>query len=373
MTNPIALACAFAGAGVLMSARERLGRLGPAIGWGLALVLAGGVLYGNALAYHEASVAPAERLHDLAEIGERFAGIGPTFYPTHEEYAEYFLRDSDGVAFVNFPPDRAPVPRPDAAGARVASGRQQFGWEVDELEPSYLSTYELIVRRRGPQLSRPPSNWSLVEKTRWHEVWRQTRPPAEVLAHQPLDAFTGLRAAPCAAFSEALADVEGRAEIAYVIQPLSVRRSLQHTVHSLGWNPAHEGGIFLTRPGIAKGSVGIAEPGVWEAWVEGSFGRRLELRVDGRTLGTLQNRRNYPAEFESFGRRRFRPGAHRFNFIRGGGNLEPGNGGTDTAGPFIFERVEPRRYRVHHAPLERGEQLCKRPDLDWIEIVRPRT
>ena len=69
ITNPIALACAFGGAGALVAARERLGRLGAIAGWGLALLLAGGVLYGNALAYHEASVAPAERLHDLERIG----------------------------------------------------------------------------------------------------------------------------------------------------------------------------------------------------------------------------------------------------------------------------------------------------------------
>ncbi len=68
-----------------------------------ALVIAGGVLAGNALLYHDTTLAPYARLHNLEYIGERFARQGPTLTPDFEEYAEYYLRDYDQDSMVNGP------------------------------------------------------------------------------------------------------------------------------------------------------------------------------------------------------------------------------------------------------------------------------
>src|SRR5262249_37959660 len=49
-------------------------------GWILASVLGVAVLWTNALGYHKSSVAPRDRLSELAQIGDRFAGQGPALY-----------------------------------------------------------------------------------------------------------------------------------------------------------------------------------------------------------------------------------------------------------------------------------------------------
>ena len=253
---------------------------------------------------------------------------------------------------------------------RAESGRQQFGWEVDELDPAYLNAYELIVRRRGPKPGQQATQQLVARRA--HALARGLAPtgrPDDVLVHQPLDSFTGKRSAVCDGFLDAVSGVGGPGR-GSPLRDTAADRGAEPPAHrtSVGWSPAHRGGIFLTVPGVAKGGLRVPADGRWEAWVEGSFGRRFELRVDGRVLGAVKGRRNYPAEFESFGG--CARGTHRFIFIRGGGNLEPGNGGVDTAGPMTFQRIEATPAWCR-APLERARELCARPDLDWIEIVRP--
>ena len=59
-------------------------------------VVAGGVVWSNALAYRDVSLAPHDQLAELEEIGERVAGEGPTLMTEYEPYgARHFLRDGD--------------------------------------------------------------------------------------------------------------------------------------------------------------------------------------------------------------------------------------------------------------------------------------
>ena len=62
------------------------------LAWGLAAVLALGVLWTNALQYHDASLAPRDRMEELADLGERLDGQGPTLYSEFEEFGKHFLR-----------------------------------------------------------------------------------------------------------------------------------------------------------------------------------------------------------------------------------------------------------------------------------------
>ena len=65
LTSPISLLLAFAGIGALMQLSRR-----TIVGALPALVLAAGVLTGNALLYHDVTLAPYARLHNLQFIGE---------------------------------------------------------------------------------------------------------------------------------------------------------------------------------------------------------------------------------------------------------------------------------------------------------------
>jgi hypothetical protein len=369
ISNPVPLICAFAGAAALVAVRGRFATLARLAGWALALAVAGGVLYGNALAYHEAAVSPYERLHDLERLGDRLAGDGPTLYPAHEEYAEYFLRKAKVTGMVNPPPPYFFEVRQEAAEAR--GDVQPFAWDVDELEPAFLQKFRLLVRRPAPLASRPPSNWALLTRTPWHEVWRRQGAPERIVLHQPLEPFAGSRGSVCSAVARQAAGAPAGAGLAYATQPKHVTLDLQATTHTGTWQPDRPGGLLLTTPGSATGGVRLPESGTWRLWLAGSVSRGLEVKVDGRVAGVIEDRRNYPEQWERVGTMNLKAGRHVIKLSRGGGDLEPGNGGLNTAGPLIFTRATPDAERVRRAPLKRLHSVCARRDLDWIEIVAP--
>jgi hypothetical protein len=99
--------------------------------------------------------------------------------------------------------------------------------------------------------------------------------------------------------------------------------------------------------------------------------RELEVRVDGRVAGVIEDRRNYPEQWERVSIMKLGAGRHMVRLFRGGGDLEPGNGGINIAGPLVFTRPTPNADRVQRAPLASLSSVCARSDLDWIEIVAP--
>ncbi len=106
-----------------------LARPMPGAGWVLGLVLAGGVLASNALAYHQVVLAPRDRLEELAKIGQQFDGRGPALAPDQDDFSKHFLRD---------------------AAPSTADGQK----DLDELELSDVERFPLIVApRRSARLA----------------------------------------------------------------------------------------------------------------------------------------------------------------------------------------------------------------------------
>ena len=76
-------------------ARGRAGSLGDRDGVLGAVAIIGGILWSNVLAYHDANLAPREQFQELAEIGSRIAGKGPTLMTEYQPYgARHFLREA---------------------------------------------------------------------------------------------------------------------------------------------------------------------------------------------------------------------------------------------------------------------------------------
>ena len=75
----------------------------------LALALIGGTLASDFAQYRSSNLAPTARYEELAAIGKRFAGRGPTLFTDFDEYAMYVLRQLDvaGPDFVYPPPSLA--------------------------------------------------------------------------------------------------------------------------------------------------------------------------------------------------------------------------------------------------------------------------
>ena len=122
----------------------------------------GGVLASDVAQYHSSNLAPTARYEELASIGDRFAGRGPTLFTDFDEYSMYALRHLDvgGPDFVYPPP----------ALAALAGG---YGRPVllDRASPAALTAYPLIVTRRDPSASPPPAAYALPWQGDYYEVW----------------------------------------------------------------------------------------------------------------------------------------------------------------------------------------------------------
>ena len=171
LTSPVVVLLAWGGL-----AAPRASPLPPLLRRGmslLALALAGGVLASDAMQYHSSNLAPTARYQEMASLNTRFAGRGPTLFTDFDEYALYELRDLDVGG-----PDFA---HPPVALAGIARG---YGYPVnlDRAPPAALRSYPLIVTRRDPAASRPPSAYRLLWQGTYYQVWgRRAGAPAAIV------------------------------------------------------------------------------------------------------------------------------------------------------------------------------------------------
>lgn len=375
MTSPVVLTLAFAGAGGLLASRHRP-RIAAVAGWGLAAGVALLVLAGNALAYHYMTFAPTERMRDLERIGERFAGEGPTFYPAHDEYAEYFLREMDATAQVNPPGEGLGFPQLRSEIA-VESFGYPFRADLDWIQSSWLQEFAMLVLPRDPMQSRPPANYDLVAQTRFHQVWRQVRPSADVAVRVPLapEADPSLADDACAELVAAAEDAGASLRLAYVRRAPSEVVELDEANLSPNWvaEATIPGSILTYGPGRARAGFTLPEAGEYRVWLQGPYQRELRVAIDGRPFAAVEDYWSYPRRWTQLGTERLAAGAHSVTLERGGGTLEPGDGAADQAvGPIVFERlVSGRGDVVQFAPPSEAASLCEdREGLDWISLVR---
>jgi hypothetical protein len=369
ITGVFALTLAFAGATAL-SANRRL----PValLGWLAAAVIVGGVLYGNALVYHDTTLAPAARYHDLAEIGKRYAGQGPTLYPSFDEYAEYFLREERGSTDVQPAYDEwGLLPHVESPGV------VGFSFSLNQFQMAYLQKFKLIVVPRSPLAVRAPSNWGLVRQTKYFDVWRRERPAADVYVHYPLAGLPHERTATfCGNLERSLRKAGVGASVAYVRAPTTTKVLPPAGAHPDYWKP--EGNELVAHgAGSDRMAFTLARGGSYELWMEGTVGRPVKFVLDGRTAGTIAYEDRYPNQYLYIGTRTLAAGRHTLTIERGGGSLHPGSGDdvdpdTRSFGPIVLLPRGSQSYRLEVAPAEAAKQICDAPvGYEWMEVLKP--
>jgi hypothetical protein len=307
----------------------------------LAAAVVGGVAWSNVLAYREVSLAPRDRLAELEAIGKRYAGQGPALMTEFEPYgARHFLRrlDAEGTSELrrHIIPLRSNQPLQPLAYA-----------DIDRFRLDAIEVYPILVLRRSPVASRPPSAYRLVERRHWYEVWQLRPGTPRILQHLPLGTETDAGAVP------RCREVLGMTELAGVRRLVGVPR-------------AHVAVFPLL--GSSLETRFHATPGRYEIWVGGSFLGRASATVDGRPVGSARHQLEWSGQYVELGSLRLGGGDHTVALRYAGGGWRPGTHGVAPfpLGPLVVAPVESRRL-VGVAPSA-ARSLCGRR-LDWVEAV----
>jgi hypothetical protein len=328
----------------------------------LALALAGGVIASDAMQYHSANLAPTVRYEELASIGHRYAGKGPTLFTDFDEYSLYELRDLDvgGPDFIYSPGALAGV-----------GGGYRYPVELERLAPAALRSYPLMVTRRNPASARPPSAYSLLWRGTYYEVWgRRKGAPAAISA----TSLTGTPAEQCARIRSlaGLARVRGGRLIA-AGSPELVHISLAGASHPPRWGHVREDGLVMSTPGRLSAAFTVPRAGVWELWLQGQIMPVVGVSIDGHRLASIGGQ----LDGNSLVLNTITPlavslsaGPHRLSILRRGGfSLAPGDGGSAVLyAVFLTPSGAPLQQPLRTVAPGAWRSLCGRP-YDWIEVV----
>ncbi|MGP0101906.1 MAG: hypothetical protein ACLPUT_09860 [Solirubrobacteraceae bacterium] len=359
LSSPLVVLLAWGGVAALL-ARPRRSLWRPAAAL-LALALAGGVLASDALQYHSSDLAPTARYDELASLNSRFAGRGPTLFTDFDEYSMHELRDLDvgGPDFV-YPP----------VAVAAAAGGHGDPVELNRAAPSALLAYPLIVMRRDPAASRPPSAYRLLWQGSYYQVWGR-RPEAPAA-----EAHVGLAGAPalqCARIASVARQARGGGERLIAAEaPELVSISLARASHPRRWGHEREG-LVMSTPGRLTASFALPAPGAWDVWVQGQIMPSVQLSVDGRRIASIAGQldgnslvpNTVPPITVTLG-----AGEHRVWVTRPGFTLAPGDGGAAVIDAIFLTpaRANPQGTLREAAPSA-WRTLCGR-SYQWVELVR---
>jgi hypothetical protein len=329
------------------------------------VAIGGGVLWSNALAYHTVWLAPRPRLTELAKIGHRFAGDGPTLVTDTELYGvRYFLRSMapDGVSIFGSRPITF------VQGGTPADGENV---DVDRIKLESLLVYQTLVLRRSPVASRPPSAFTLAWSGRYYEVWQQNAGAPKILRHLPLgNPYQPAATSSCSTVLrlEALAARNG-GRLATVSRPPVVVRELSQPGGPV--RPGEDPSVaYLGNRFTLPATMTIPPTGRYGVWVGGSFRARLEVWVDGRLIGAQRDQPNWPGDFTRLGGVPLRAGPHTVTVHYSGPDVfHPGSAGQPPfgTGPLVLAQGTADR-PVRYVQPQDARTLCGKR-LDWIEAV----
>jgi hypothetical protein len=240
-----------------------------------------------------------------------------------------------------------------------------------------VQSVDAIVRRRSPVMSVPPANFELTYRGRYYEIWE--RRDGEVTAHLPLGRnVLEPSATPRCGDVRALAK-RARREGGVLVAPTRPRVATfipASAPRTALWGPfpLYPGSVFLDQVGQASSELRFPSGGEYRVWVEGSFGRRVDVSVNDEQVGSVQYELGNPGQFIDLGETSIESGEQEITVSQGGFDPRPGNGGSQAGlrhlGPVVFSQPsneEPTTLRVDPSDWR---SLCDRR-LDWVEVLVP--
>ena len=332
------------------------------IGWVVAALAGGLVLYSSFLMYQAAWLAPRDEHRELQQIGERFSGEGPMLMTEGSIYGpRHFLRKEDAEGAKDL--RRRPDPLRDGS----LPDNVNF-LDTDMLADSDFDPYQLLILRRAPVASRPPGNFRRVYSGTYYEVWEKVGTPVPgktLMERLPLGLPPDNAAVPDCGQVQSLAQRAG-GKGTLVAQPADLHFAVDFSNAEVpeGWTT--DGTLFTPHgSGTLTTSVDVPTGGTWRIWVGGDIFSRLSVSAAGQSA-SARNAINVN-RYQPFGPFRLTPGNQQIQFHSDGASLEPGSGADTTAlGPVLMELVESVDRPTVNVPSSEYQRLCNAP-WDWIE------
>ncbi len=348
---------AMLGAGALVAAGRR------ALGVALGVVVAGGVLWSNAMAFEDVNLAPRQQLVELEDLSETIAGDGPTLLTEYQLYgARHFLRDAEPEAVSDL--RRREIPRRD--GEPVPNG---LAADTDELRLRDVFVYETLVIRRSPVASRPPAAYERSWAGEFYDVWQRLGESAPS-RHLPLGSAGSPVARPSC---ERLRTLAQDAEPGQTLLAARGSRPVEVPLSPAGYPDAWRD-VDPSRPrpdaaGDLRGIVVVKDPGSYELWLGGGVRPHVEASVDRIPLGEARHQLQNDGGFVSLGGLVLGRGPHEVTVSFSGPDLHPGSDGIAApVGPLLLKPVGTGTTVARVDPAL-AETLCRR-EWDWIELER---
>jgi hypothetical protein len=357
VSSPVVVLIALIGAFSIKGGRSIEGAL-------VAGVIALGIFGSDALAYHATGLAPTQRYTELSAIGEHFSGQGPALLTDFDEYGLFLLRevrvDSPGYAY------HGVITLDNGANPQYG-----HSYDVDQISQATLQQYPLLVMRRSPIWSRPPSNYSEVWSGPSWQVWRRVGPAP--LVHVALGDGSQAVGIPQCRQVRSLARVaqhDGKRLVVaerppnIVLNMAEAARSPNTAILSdLEGQPQ----LAMGPPARVELSFRVPKSGRYRLWFGGDMDRPLHVSMDGRLIGTPREQfggdeNKYPVAVVTL-----RAGKHKLTMLRGGGTLQPGDRASAVIDGGILEPLGAERETVRSVTSNGWHSLCGRW-LDWIEV-----
>lgn len=361
--SPAVAFLALVGCAMLLGGSHR------ALGLIAGLAVATGIVWSDVLAYHDALFAPHEQMVELAEIGERIAGQGPTLMTSYSTYGtRYFLRDAE--------PESAEGELRRRAD-QLVSGQELTKGEhasIDQFQLPSILEYRTLVLRRSPFESRPPSPYKLILRDEYWDVWqRPAGVSVSVLAQKWFGGNLAPGGVPSCAEVTALARTPGAQRLAAQPTENPLVFHLGEEPHPRRWASGQREYVNLATTGTQRIELTISHAGLYQFWLGGSFAGPVSISVsDGRHtvgLGSAMYELALDGQYVPFGEVELDPGEYTVAIHYDRGEWwRPGSGGPPASvGPLVVQHqvAEPRQILV---PVARARSLCGRT-LAWVEAL----
>lgn len=360
--SPVFILAGMAGAGAVFSRGRRIE------GTVLFVAILGGVLWSDALAYRDVSLAPRPQLSELEHIGKLVAGRGPTLMNDYEPYGpRHFLRNAapEGASEYRY--------RQDRLLDNTLLPKANFA-DLDRFQQAGILEYRTIVLHRSPVESRPPAPYSLIWKGRYFEAWQRPASGPQVIDHLPLGSGNNPGAEPaCASVLAEATKVPAGGRLAAPLRTPPVIVPLPADRAPLGWapNPSIPGLLTPGTAGAIDAGVIVPHSGVYSVWIGGSFSARVRIYVDGKLVGSRRNGLEWE-QYQQLGSVQLSAGqVHDVRLVYDGTSLlHPGSGDAPTPiGPLAFA-TQTADIPVTYVPASQAQSLCGHY-LDWVEAIGP--